>query len=280
MKTEINRTFNWGFVLSETDLRRVAQACQEHFSKLSTASPTIRLLAKLKDGSVLETQDVDDILALENSGSKGVRSIEIRFNDGAPDPAYQIEVIFQNVSSIPRSWTSINLNIKGDDRDWVFLAAADLEERLKKTKTIAFDYFVNHRLFSYIPFLFGLVLFMFLMTVVLNEEEAILGVEELYKAGELSDPIEALIMLEKAKVEVRGAFPAYLVIGVVGGPIAIALVIYWLFPRLFPSYNFYWGDYVSVLDRRRGLVRIVWVTLGLGVLATIIGGVILGVLNA
>ncbi len=33
MKTQVTKKFTWGFVLSEQELRRLGQTCQEHISK-------------------------------------------------------------------------------------------------------------------------------------------------------------------------------------------------------------------------------------------------------
>ena len=104
---------------------------------------------------------------------------------------------------------------------------------------------------------------------------AALELERLHKAGEISDPIEALITFEKLKHE-RGFLPTL-------APIIIAFGIPFLFfalaiptlPRFFPSYNFYWGDYVQSFDKRRSITKVFWSAIVLGILASIIAGVLL-----
>ena len=72
MKTEIRRTYKWGFALTEQDVRRIAQTCREHGEKLAAAPIFQTFMVRLGDGSVIETRDIDQVLALENTGKRRV----------------------------------------------------------------------------------------------------------------------------------------------------------------------------------------------------------------
>jgi len=117
MKTEISKSYTWGYVLSEQDLRRISQTCQEHLSKLQTDSQSVKISAKLRDGALIESNDINDITSLENDGSKAVQRVTLIFGDQKETPDQFIEVQFQDGWKNPNSWTSINYKIIGPSRD-------------------------------------------------------------------------------------------------------------------------------------------------------------------
>src|SRR5437764_14877895 len=143
MKTEVSKKYRWGFVLSEQEVRRIVKTCDEHILKLGLESPHQKFTAKLKDGSLVESEDINDIVSLENEGSKKIQRINILFDDGKEKPEQSIEVEFQDALRDPHGWTSISFTVIGQSRDWAFLAASELEERVRKTKTTALTYIVN-----------------------------------------------------------------------------------------------------------------------------------------
>ena len=136
MRTEIDHQYNWGFVLSEQDVRRIAQSGEEHAAKVG-ASAAIRFAAKLKDGSLIESESLDDILSLENGGQKAVNRLTLQWDDGDERPKSSITVQFEDGQANPKSWDSISISVIGESRDAVFVAAADLEDRVKKTRARA-----------------------------------------------------------------------------------------------------------------------------------------------
>jgi hypothetical protein len=135
MKTEVSKGFNWGFLLSEQDLRRIIQTCQEHFSKLEVTAPRQLVSAKLRDGSLIDGEDVNSILSLENDGSKSIQRLKIVFDDGQETSDQHIEVQFQDGLKNSEGWTSIDYTVAGPSRDWAFLAASEIEERVRKPKS-------------------------------------------------------------------------------------------------------------------------------------------------
>ncbi|MCZ6690622.1 MAG: hypothetical protein O7H41_13580 [Planctomycetota bacterium] len=82
MKTETNRTFLFGFVLTGQDFRCVINTCEEHVQKISHRDEVApQLSARLKDKSVVETDQLDDICALENFGSKRITRLTMIFEE-------------------------------------------------------------------------------------------------------------------------------------------------------------------------------------------------------
>jgi hypothetical protein len=95
MKTEIKRSYSWGYFLSEQELRRIIQSAQEHMAKLGLASYRQLFSVKLKDGALIESNNPDDILLLENDGSKAIESLKLLFDDEKEKPDSLIEIQYQ-----------------------------------------------------------------------------------------------------------------------------------------------------------------------------------------
>src|SRR5687768_17234870 len=126
MKTEVVKHYQWGFILSEQEVRRIAQTCNDHILK-NVADPRVIIGAALRDGSLIESDNVDDILSLENAGSKRITRLVLTYDDGKEINDWSIDLIFQDAKVSARSWNSIITQVTGESRDWAFLAAADLE---------------------------------------------------------------------------------------------------------------------------------------------------------
>jgi hypothetical protein len=143
VKTEVSKSFKWGFLLSEQEIRRIIQACQDHISKLDLDCTHHLISARLHDGSIVESTDISELLSLENNGSKAVRQLKVVFDDGKEKSDRRIEVQYQDGLANPDGWTSVNYRIAGPSRDWAFLAASEIEERVRRTKTAPITYFLR-----------------------------------------------------------------------------------------------------------------------------------------
>jgi hypothetical protein len=278
MKTEVSKTYKWGYVLSEQDLRRIVQTCQEHLSKLEINTPHLHVTAKLRDGALVETNDITDVISIENGGLKSIQRLQLVFDDGKEKSEQTIKVQFQDGWKNPDGWTSINYQIVGPSRDWAFIASSEIEDRIKKTKTTSYAYIVNHRWFLILPMLIGLVLMNVASDRLLRSKEPVTVLESAYRRGEVQNPIEALILLENTRNEghMTLRIVAILLFAMLS-PFALAAIAFRLAPRMLPSYNFYWGDYMATYDKRRGVMKIFWSVVVLGIIASLIAGLLLRV---
>src|SRR5258708_20485654 len=103
MRTEIARRYQSGFILTEQELRRITQSGQEHAAKIG-ANDTVNVIAKLKDGSLIEADGIDDVLSLENGGQKAIVSLTLRWDDDKqPIPKSSIIVHFQDRFTNPKN---------------------------------------------------------------------------------------------------------------------------------------------------------------------------------
>ena len=278
MKTEIRKEFRWGFLLSEQELRRIAQCCRESFAKCGVEQPKSTILIVLKDGSRLESDKLEQVFELENHGTKSVERLSLRYDDGSADPDFLVELNFQDGERNPKSWTSVDFRIISRLRDWAIVLAAEFEERIKRTKLAAFPYIFSHRITALVPLAIGFLLTMYFVTY-FSQNSAFTAVElldEMYRQEKINDPIEALIFFEKTKIESRYTrFSPLILLGALIFPISITLAVAFMARKIRPSYVFYWGDNVPYFDKRASILKVIWIALILGVPASIIGGLIL-----
>ena len=275
MRTEVSKAFNWGFLLTEQELRRTFTACREHAEKLG-GQPDPDISVKLKDGSLVEVKDLDQVLSLENAGSKAIKRLSIAFKDGADPNQWQVKVEFLDGFSNTENWNSVRFQVVGASRDLVFLAAAELEERLKKTRIVSWPYLASRRwLGSLIPMLVLIVVMPFFVDNLGTESDALFQLEEAYQGGSVENATEALIFFERAKQEGRGFRFSLMLASIMVVPFVIVFGGAYVLSWLFPAYNFYLGDYVAYYDKRRSISRIVWGVFVLGVVASLIAGLML-----
>jgi hypothetical protein len=279
VRTEIAKAYDWGFVLSEQDLRRIIQTCQEDISKNYKDDHRQNINVKLKNGSIIECQNIDDIFSIENAASKSVEYIKIDFipNDDTKSE-WSISINFQNPFVSRESWNSVNFVVSGDSRDWVFVTTTDIEERIKKTKTTI----PYHLLFSkkeeilLVCTIIGATLCVISYYSDINyfQSIALNDLKLRHKEGFLKDGIEAISILEfllnKYKMEQRLYTIKSLIIFV--SPVILGYLLSSLMRWLCPPFNFYWGDNISILDRKRNASKIIWAGLGIGILASLIAG--------
>ena len=275
MRTEVSKAFEWGFLLTEQELRRIFTACREHAEKLGD-KPDPDIAVKLKDGSLVEVKDLDQVLSLENAGSKAIKRLSMAFKDGADPNQWEVKVEFLDGYSNTENWNSVRFQVVGASRDLVFLAAAELEERLKKTRIVSWPYLASRRWFgSLIPMLVILVLMPLFLNNLGTETDALSQLEEAYQGGSVENATEALIFFERAKQEGRGFRFSLMFGSIMALPFVIVFGGGYVLSWLFPAYNFYLGDYVAYYDKRRSISRIVWGVFVLGVVASLIAGLML-----
>jgi len=113
MKTDITKRFTWGFLLSEQEFRRLVQSCSDAYQKTGQAPKRTLVTARLRDGALVESERIDDVLSLENNGSKHIELVKFQM-----DPhATMITVRFQDGQKNPGGWTSIDYSVIGESRD-------------------------------------------------------------------------------------------------------------------------------------------------------------------
>ncbi len=276
MKTEISKQFHWGFILREAEIRRIMQACDDNAKKISSDDYVQKITIHLKDGSIIETQDLDEILGLENIGSKSVEKLSIEMEQiEKENNEWNILVSFQNGYYNKKNWTSVEYEISGEQRDWVFITSSEIEERIKRCRIISLDYIAAHRWFMIIPLFLGVLVSISVSNHIGPEKDIADSLQSAYESGTVKNAIEALIHIERIKnarsfVDTTLPFCIAFVT-----PLFIFYLLASILPKIYPSYNFYWGDYIPYFDKRKNAIRIIWIVIILGILVSIVAGIIL-----
>jgi hypothetical protein len=274
MKTEIQKSYKWGFVLSEQELRRIFLFCRDNVAKI-TADQRVVVEAKLKDGSIIEADNIDQILANDNGGQKELTRLSLQWDQGKDDSPCRLKIIFQSGQLNPKSWDSIFYEVTGNSRDAVFVLASDLDDRLQKTKIRSWPYIVSRPWFIIIPIIISMVLVVSYSGLNTQTHSAIDALEQAYKSGKIVNPIESLIFYERAKLENSSSRFLIFMLSSFLIPFFIVQLFSTLYPKFSMSYVFYWGDLIGKFDKRKNLQRIFWIVIVLGVIASIIAGLFL-----
>jgi hypothetical protein len=207
MRTELKKSFEYGFVLTDQELQRIHGELVQRMSKVSTTFTTTYEL-KFENEVVAQRSSLQEVLSESNGGVWMIRALTIIVTDQSQgkDPL-QISLTFQAKKS-----DSISYAILGDDQDWVYLTGIKLEEGIEAVKKL---------------------------------------------------PIAKMI----ADIEtIAGPYYVSATASIVAHIVAFFSV---------PDYNFCWGRYVKVYERRRSRANFIV----FGLIVAVVLGVIIAVLG-
>lgn len=289
MRSEASKTLKNGFDLSEQELRRIYDSLIQQMDRVNTPEApnlVVTFEVKFRNGVIAEPTSLDEILGFENIGSGKIERLKILFQKGLDSSTTNIHLEFVDIDSETEIGSdSISYSITGNDRDWVFITSSQLEERLSRIKKFAPNQLARKRqslLLFQILLLIPFMLIMLFTTISLAEHrndeliDKINQVESSWKSGKIEDPVQ--VTLELAKIRANTTeISQYLLdwetnkwfIFIMVGVLALSgLAIFWWY--YFPFYNFLWGDYVKVYERKKSVGKFIVI----GVLSSIIISVV------
>jgi hypothetical protein len=270
--TEIKKSYKRGFILTEQELRRIIQACHDHGAKTDGAVLS-EMAVVLRDGSRIETQNPEEVFALENAGIKRIAAVEGNFNF-ASTPAAHINFAFRDGQRDPQSWTSISYEVAGESRDWAFLAAAELDDRVRRVTTLSWDYVFQSKLAKIIVPLLTVFAMVVGFALFKPDSGLVANLKSQYAAGNFHDPIEAIIYVEEYRQKTGVNFLWLLMICAWLVPFVLVFGGSKLLPIIYPSYNFVWGDYVARFEKAKRVRTVIWTVLILGTIASLIAAIV------
>lgn len=277
LSVESNKTFYHGFILNEQELRRFNDLFQEQLKKEIEGKIENTYSIVFENGVVAQTNDIEEILSLENSGSAKI--IELQLTSEIKDKRL-ISIDFSNAdSNNVRSDISIKYTISGLTRDWVFITSSLMDERIKKIKRFNLSLSSKskkNKLFStlFIPVTMLLVLTSTLFTTIGKSDRIIIDIRKEWEAGKLTDPIEALIKIQEGKNALDTFTPIKYMLMFFGGLILILIILFIYLSRLYPVYNFCWGDYLEVYKKKESARKTVNTVVIIGLIISVVGGLI------
>lgn len=151
LKVEKSEKYKWAIVVDETDLRRLDETIKSTFNPSNEEeSITLNYKIKLSDDSKIETNDINELVNEQNSKTRSIENINIAAKN--QNSSNEIEVL---LGSSYFQTSTISYSITGDSRDWVYLTASKIEERIKNLKQwYSFFTSVDSRGIEFIVFLF------------------------------------------------------------------------------------------------------------------------------
>ena len=239
MRTELGKSFTYGFLLTEQELRRIydtmVQQMKHHGKDNFSGFFELRYI----NGVKVQKASLDEIIADNNSGKEQILGLKMALFSRSQFQETQIGIEVRipprRLKDDPQQPYSIQYYVVGDERDWVYLTSSQLDDRIANIKQLP--------IFAYggICMVIGVVIFCFI---------AALSIDNLFFQFPLGDRI--VVYLVASLVIIGGIATLY----------------------GFPPYNFYWGDYIKSFSHRRAVGKYVINGVVISLVLSIIGSVI------
>jgi len=248
LKAHKMRRFDNPTVVDEENLRKLNEIIG---GRIREKTPDARLSFNVafEDGSFYETDSLDQILAEENPSHRMIQ--EVDFSAGHRE-GYYILATFRSDSEHPVSY-----DVRGPDRDWVYLTCADIDDRLSKMRAPGKVLHVNLDRGLFAITLLGLVLVTFAATA----HFAVRHGKGISSAKTLEERLEAVTQQINQLNAVNDAMLRGLAWSLAGGACVLFSILL-LVPqlrKLFPLATFAIGDQLKKHHgRQRARQNLLW----------------------
>ena len=265
MKTEAKKSYDCGFALAEGELRRLHDVLSQQIRRTRIEDEfQASYELKFRNGSVAYPSTLDEVLEQENFGSAAIVRLKMEVRDKTDEAANRISVEFVNADDDEEFNDSIRYGVLGEDRDWVFITSSQLDERIGKIKLFAPNQLFSRRRrfwISTLPMLLIMSLYLGALGSTTHRQHhkslsELSGIENQWKAGAIKDQAEvtigaARVIVDSSDLPSHGLIRITILtfVAVLAVPLFAYCYIYFQ-----PSYNFLWGDYVAVYEKRRSSV--------------------------
>ena len=292
LKVESKKSFKFGFILNETELRRLVDLVREQTAKIEGHGNTSESYTlKFQNGAVAESNDIDTVFQQENSGSGLIVRLkaEIKGSGDNGDCSTSFEFINADLDDEPGS-TSIRFAVLGQDRDWVFVSSSHIKERIDKIKRFAPNQLGEKgpgRFFmrTFMPMFFMLAVLVPALISIKNKQDDLKGAEapsqvlkKVVAENGITDPIEAIIELERLREKsVLAHDPnmgTFKWLGYAVGILVVGSLVVMFFAKFYPVFNFCWGDYIEAFEKKERTRKFWLIVVVLGIVISFIGGVL------
>ena len=271
MRSELNKSYNNGFFLNEQELRRLFDICLQQI-KIKSAEPLISIEILFANGVITELNDIDSIFLFENDGSSFIHRIGFLIsNQDNTNDKYKIFLSFTNLlysNEKGNKDKSISFQIEGTDRDWVFITTSQIEERIKRVKKISYN---PKTMIFIIIFIIMNILMIFTYSsfdAINNRTTDLVYIEQQWNSNKIDNVGQLVIDLYKMGNKNYFAIPIWITF--LPFLLLIPLLpLNGLIYYLFPLYNFYWGDYVRIYDRKKNIKNIIWIGVVLAIIVSV-----------
>lgn len=278
MKSESGKTFDHGFAIGEQELRRIHDLiCQQMKASVGDGNFESSFELKFKNGVISNPSSLDEILSQENIGSSSIERLNITVfkTDDINNTKIFIQFMNTNQDGADSDDSPIKYKVVGNDRDWVFITSSQLDERIGRVKIFSITKSFDTSLFTF--FLMAGFLAVALFFMVPKEKaslENLNSLEAQWKNHQISDIAEIVFAIERQRLEsqnVSSVFQLILTPMIALGVIFTLFAIYGIqiIHYLFPPYNFLWGDYVKMYEKRKSTSNFIFVVIILGIVLSV-----------
>lgn len=128
LKVDKSESYDWSIVVDEKELRRLDEIIKDAFR--GSQETTLKYNIKCSDGSLIETDDINEVVSEENPKNRQIEYI--RVYAGNSEFSKKLSISLGGKYSFEKKFY---YSISGDTRDWVYITASKIEERIKNLKT-------------------------------------------------------------------------------------------------------------------------------------------------
>lgn len=272
------------FCLDESKLRKLVDVVREHAAKLQFETFLMFRIERRND-SFYDTAEVDDVLSDDNASGREVRLLRIELhkkqdsNDNADDISRSLKNTVTAVEFDADDRTRVLLMVRGEDRDWCFVVADDLDAQIRRiTHKPPWFAKLDTRLLDFLAPLLLVTLALFIFLALRPDSPDHLTDEQIAAFTPEEKANRTVKFLANRNTRLDFALPLAM-LGMLAGMASSALrPVSRVLDALVRS-TFLWGDMIPVaeaLDVR--LTRIKWgvgVGFGVSVVASIVAAAIL-----
>ncbi len=130
LKVEKSENYDWAIIVDETDLRRLEETIKLSLDSQNNDIIKIKYKIRCSDGSNIETNDLNEVINEENSKERSIKNIKIIVDN--QNFSKNIDISLGDQGFLKSN--TVSYSITGDNRDWVYLSASKIDERLKTLK--------------------------------------------------------------------------------------------------------------------------------------------------
>lgn len=281
MDVESKRKFKHGFILTESDVRRLIDTVIQQLQKTTDAQlspPKFRIT--FRSGVVSDVGALDDVLAQENSGSKKIIRLNYTQHTSEHNPSsISLEFINADEDDEPDA-VSLRYHILGHDRDWVFVTSSLLDERFEKVRRFAPNQLGSRtvsRAVAFILFPLAMILGLFFsLPSSKGKPTPSERLEHAWSEGNIKDTVSAIIFIEREKEaqEKQKNLAAITPFAFVFGVFIVLLLVWFFFYKYYLVYNFCWGEYVEEFRRKEAARKFWLVVVAVGLALSFLGSVL------
>lgn len=263
----IHKSYGQTFKIDEGALRKITETLRDHIKKLPEDSHHIRYTAYRADESFYETDQLDKILADDNSKSRRITRLILRIIekkeadlDSKEDKSITL-IDFDSDDSKP-----VRVQVRGPERDWCFLLAQDLDAQIERITA--------GRVKALLSATWANVIVGLLLAASITSSAAYIYFKVSMPSSVILDTANPGFDLKSAYAGI--VFNIRMVYFVLGGFLIFILLgvfdVTKLLKKMLCGCVFYWGDEIEIYDRKRNWGRnIFWIVI-VGLILSYVGG--------